>query len=82
MRSNDAKNRRMMRLGKDSNLFWEVVAILANEELIPTEYRDHELSGRWSGIRDIHIEADWLLLYQITGSDLVLVRTGKHKDLF
>jgi len=74
--------RRIRRLGKDPELFWELVAILANEELIPAEYRDHELSGRWSGIRDVHIETDWLLLYQIVGSDLVLVRTGRHKDLF
>lgn len=67
--------RRMTRLGKDSTLFWELVELLANKDHIPEEYRDRELSGKWSGIRDIHIEADWLLLYQISDNDLVLVRT-------
>ncbi len=51
----EADFRRMTRLGKDTTLFWELVALPANQELIPTEYRDRELSGRWRGIRDIDL---------------------------
>ncbi len=74
--------RRVVRTGNDAFLFWAVVELIANQETIPDEFRDHELGGKWAGIRDIHIEADWLLLYQIAGRDLVLMRTGSHNDLF
>lgn len=73
---------RMVRSGSDSDLFWAVVELLASEESIPEEYRDHELEGEWAGVRDIHVEADWLLLYQISEQDLILIRTGTHLDLF
>lgn len=56
--------------------------MLAHEEPIPAEYRDHELSGRWAGVRAIHVEPDWLLLYQPQPRDLLLIRTGTHDDLF
>ena len=32
--------------------------------------------------REFHIEADWLLIYRIEGSELCLIRTGTHSDLF
>ncbi|MGT2960469.1 type II toxin-antitoxin system mRNA interferase toxin, RelE/StbE family [Streptococcus caballi] len=25
--------------------------------------KDHELKGKWRGIRELHIESDWLLAY-------------------
>ena len=35
-------------------------------------------------MRELHIEPDWLLVYQIQKSELILrlVRTGTHSDLF
>lgn len=78
----EADLRRMARTGRDDRTFWEVVHMLAHEEPIPAEYRDHELSGRWAGVRDIHVEPDWLLLYQPQPRDLLLIRTGTHDDLF
>ena len=74
--------RRMVRVGNDPELLWAVVEMLANEYEIPEEFRDHELTGRWAGVRDIHIQADWLLLYEVTGDEITLVRTGTHRDLF
>ena len=74
--------KRMMRLGHDPELMRAVIEILAAQDDIPAEFRDHELEGEWAGVRDIHIEADWLLLYQISGQDLILIRTGTHEDLF
>lgn len=74
--------RKMVRNGKEANLLWDLVDILISEEVIPEEYRDHELTGRWSGVRDIHIEADWLLLYKRINRELILLRTGTHQDLF
>ena len=40
------------------------------------------LSGEWKGIRDCHVEPDWLLLYAVDGEELRLYRTGTHSDLF
>ena len=72
----------MLRSGHDPNLFWAVVELLVNQETIPQEFLDHGLEGEWAGVQDIHVEADWLLLYQKSGQDLILIRTGTHNDLF
>ena len=64
-----------------------VIALLAegtNQEILLSKYRDHALSGNWSGYRECHIEPDWLLIYEIVEDILVLSlsRTGTHSDLF
>ena len=61
-----------------------VVALLANGEPLPPANRDHALSGNWANHRECHIAPDWLLIYQIKESVLVLelTRTGTHADLF
>lgn len=53
-------------------------------DLLRTRYRDHALTGQWAGFRELHIDADWLLVYFIDGDRLVLVltRTGSHDDLY
>lgn len=40
--------------------------------------------GNWKGYREIHLEGDWLLIYRVKHSELLLVltRTGSHDDLF
>ena len=62
----------------------EVITLLANECELPEKYRDHKLSGNYSGFRECHIEPDWLLIYVIDKNDLLLLltRTGSHADLF
>ncbi|CAM3097048.1 mRNA interferase YafQ [Lactobacillus bombicola] len=69
--------------GKDLNkLFAAVEAIITNN--IGPKYHDHELKGKWQGIRELHIEPDWLLTYQIKNNELILylVDTGSHRQLF
>lgn len=55
-----------------------------NREELRTRYRDHALQGNWKGYREIHLEGDWLLIYRVKHSELLLVltRTGSHDDLF
>ena len=52
----------------------------------PAEYRDHALtnSRNYKGMRECHIQPDWLLVYRIRHEILVLqlIRTGTHSDLF
>lgn len=72
--------KRNLRLDKLEN----VVSLLANEEKLPAKFRDHSLTGDYSGFRECHIEPDWLLVYRIESSELelFLFRTGTHSDLF
>ena len=70
--------------GYDIKLLENVVNRLANEETLEPKYKDHTLSGDYSGFRECHITPDWLLVYQVINDELVLFlsRTGTHSDLF
>lgn len=70
--------------GYDIKLLENVVNRLANEESLDPKYKDHTLSGDYSGFRECHITPDWLLVYQVINDELVLFlsRTGTHSDLF
>ena len=72
--------------GCDVSKLRKVVELLAGGETLPREYRDHALvnTRKYKGMRECHIEPDWLLVYKITESVLVLTlfRTGTHSDLF
>lgn len=76
--------KRMLRRGKDQKKIYNVIALLAQGEPLPPQYRDHALTGNLLGLRDCHIENDWVLLYYIQESVLVLTLsdTGTHSDLF
>lgn len=70
--------------GCDLELLDDIVTKLADLEALPPENRDHGLSGNYEGFRECHISPDWLLIYRIDGSELILFlfRTGSHSDLF
>lgn len=70
--------------GYDLDLLKEVINILADGESLPQKNHDHLLSGDYSGCRECHIAPDWLLIYEISDSELYLylTRTGTHSDLF
>ena len=76
--------KKMLKRGADLDKLETVVNILAAGEPLPPQYRDHALTGNLTGLRDCHIENDWLLLYTIQDDVLVLTltRTGSHADLF
>ena len=64
----------------------KVVSLLCNWVTFPPAYKDHLLmnSRNYKGMRECHIEPDWLLVYKIRKDILVLqlIRTGTHSDLF
>lgn len=60
----------------------EVTEKLASDIPLDEKYRDHGLIGNWQDCRECHIKPDWLLIYQLKESELILVRTGSHSDLF
>ena len=73
-----------LRRGYPVELLDEVVTTLARQEPLPDRCRDHLLTGDYGGFRECHITPDWLLVYQVRETELVLFlsRTGTHSDLF
>ena len=74
--------KRMVKRAKNLTIIKEIIQSLADGEKLETKYRDHLLVGQYKGTRECHIEPDWLLIYQTTAAELVLIRTGTHADLF
>lgn len=75
--------KKVLKRGKSLEELESVVRLLANGEKLPPKYKDHALVGDLIGLRDCHIQNDWVLLYTIQDDVLVLtlVRTGTHADL-
>jgi mRNA interferase YafQ len=74
--------KRQLRRGKDREELLAVVELLAADGTLPPAYRPHILRGDWKGVWECHIEPDWLLIYEVTATEVVLIRTGSHVDLF
>jgi mRNA interferase YafQ len=76
--------KRAEKRGYNLSLLSEVIKIIANGEELPAKYEDHNLSGNYARCRECHITPDWLLIYELAESDLILylIRTGTHSDLF
>jgi len=56
--------KRLVKRRKDLDKLSDVVRILSGGGELEEKYRDHALSGQWSGSRDCHIEPDWILIYR------------------
>ncbi len=74
--------KRMKQRGKDLGKLKKVLQVLVRGEKLASKYRDHVLVGQYKGTRECHIEPDWLLIYELAESEIVLIRTGSHSDLF
>ena len=74
--------KRMLKRGKDLAEFKFVITQLVEAHELAVHYRDHALVGQYKGTRECHIAPDWLLIYEVTDTEVVLIRTGTHSDLF
>ena len=74
--------KRAKKRGKDTEKLRVVIEKLADGEALEARYRDRALVGTYRGARDCHLEPDWLLIYETSEEELVLIRTGTHSDLF
>ena len=74
----------MKKRGYDMQLLNDVVDTLAMGLPLDEKYKDHKLLGNYQGCRECHITPDWLLIYEISGDELILylTRTGTHSNLF
>jgi mRNA interferase YafQ len=60
-----------------------VVELLINEKSLPEKYHNHKLTGNFSGMMELHLKPDDLLVYfKIEKESITLVAIGSHSDLF
>jgi mRNA interferase YafQ len=60
-----------------------ILTALINDDPLEKRYRDHDLSGQWSGYRECHVKPNLLLIYRKLDTDtLRLARLGSHSELF
>ena len=74
--------RLMKKRGKDKAKILLVVRKIALNQYLPKNFNDHQLSGKYQGCRECHVEPDWLLVYRLGKNGLELVETGTHADLY
>jgi len=74
--------KRVKKQGRPLKELRAVVEKLAGGQILPTNYKDHCLLGKWKNHRECHIRADWLVIYRVADDCLFLERTGSHSELF
>lgn len=77
----DLKNYR--RHGGTIDRVHAIIDILRKGEALPQTCRDHQLLGKLRQYRELHIEPDWLLVYEKDGKKLriLCVWLVTHKKL-
>ncbi|MEQ1790367.1 MAG: type II toxin-antitoxin system YafQ family toxin [Rickettsiales bacterium] len=73
---------RLKRRGKYLDKLEGIVEKLRVDDILPAKCRPHILSGDWDGFWELHVEPDWILIYEIDDDTIYLARTGTHSDLF
>lgn len=74
--------KKVKKQNKDLSQLKEVINLIANNTELDIKYRNHKLLGSYVNNLELHIQPDWLLIYQIVENELYLVRTGSHAELF
>ncbi len=73
---------RLKRQGKNCTKLKVVIDSISENIRLEPKYRDHKLTGKYNKSRECHIEPDWLLIYEIDETSVILRRTGSHSELF
>ena len=77
--------KKMLKQGKDIDKLLDVVDKLACNESLDQHYKNHRLYDNklYRDCYELHIEPDWLLVYQYSDNELilVLVNTGSHSEV-
>ena len=74
--------KKIIKRGYDIKKLQLILKLIMEEIQLPKKYKDHYLIGNYKNCKECHIEPDWLLIYRISNSNLILIRTGSHSDLF
>ena len=77
---------KMKKRGKDLNKLHDVIEKLLTGKKLDAKYKNHKLVNdkNFVDCMECHIEPDWLLIYKVVDTELVLLllQTGTHSDLF
>ena len=68
--------------GKRPEKLMHIIEELKTGNTLPAKNKNHKLKGEYADCWECHIEPDWLLIYQISSTELTLVGMGSHSDLF
>lgn len=70
--------------GLDIEKLRVAIKILVEKGVLPQEYKQHKLIGKYTGAWECHISPDWLLVWNQNDTELTLlmVDTGTHTDIF
>lgn len=69
----DRDVKKFLRSGGDLKRLKKALEYLSVGKAIPAQFRDHQLKGRLRICRELHIEHDWLLVYEKDGKTLRIV---------
>ena len=58
------------------------ISLLLNEDELPSEARDHALTGNYKDTNEFHISGDLLVVYRVKDNTLELLKIGTHSQLF
>lgn len=58
-----------------------MMMLIANDEPLGAEWREHALKGEWADCRECHIGGDFLLIYRVDECSVSFIRTGSHAEL-
>jgi len=64
------------------NRLYEALDMLMHKGRLPIQFRPHKLSGTYAGLWECHLASDWLLVYDVSETEVIVYRTGSHADLF
>lgn len=74
--------KKVSKRGKNIDKLEFIIDKLQTGNNLDIRYRNHQLTGNWYPCLECHIEPDWLLIYELTQTEIILIRTGSHSDLF
>jgi mRNA interferase YafQ len=60
--------------GELERLLLTVADLLVADEPLPVRWRDHALTGEWTGHRECHLKPDLLLIYEKPDPETLVLR--------
>ena len=74
----------MIKRNANPELLENVISLICAGEPLPSNYKEHNLSGKYSKYKECHILPDWPLIYKKDTEKQIVyfTDTGTHSDLF
>ena len=60
---------------------WDIKELEKHMEILMKIDIGHKLKGKLSGKREQHIGFDWVIVYEVVGDAIKLLRTGTHTEV-